>query len=161
MNATANIRPIEVDDRADVAHRNADNGEVLTLRGTVVDITNGIAILKLDDNGGNYSTPVEALVRVEQVYLAGGDLAIDADKATAVATFAGVKHGTGVRIERNPYGVDICAFDNNRAEGGTEPTVRLSFGTAGDAAAWLHDQMHNPANDYSAHTRPATDGRNR
>lgn len=160
MNANT-IRPIEVNDRADVAHRNPDNGEILNLRGTVVDITNGIAILDLDDDGGRYTTPVEALERVEQVYLAGGDLAIDADRAVATATFAGIERGTGVRIERNPTGVDICAFDNNRAEGGTEPTIRLSFGTAAEAATWLHNQMYDPANDYSAHTRPATDGRDR
>ncbi|OCB44738.1 hypothetical protein A5721_18890 [Mycobacterium vulneris] len=158
MNATANIRPIEVNDRAEVAHRNPDNGEILNLRGTVVDITNGIAILDLDDDGGNYSTPVEALVRVEQVYLAGGDLAIDADQAIATTTFAGIERGTGLRIERNPNGVVVTVFDNNA---GTSIDLNISFGRAAEVTAWLHDQMYNPANDYSAHARPATGGRGR
>lgn len=158
MNATANIRPIEVNDRAEVSHRNPDNGEILNLRGTVVDITNGIAILDLDDNGGNYSTPVENLRRVEQVYLCGGDLAVDADQAVATATFAGIERGTGLRIERNPNGVVVTVFDNNA---GTSLDLNISFARGAEAAAWLHDQMYNPANDYSAHARPAADNRDR
>lgn len=158
MNATANIRPIEVNDRADVAHRNADNGEILTLRGTVVDITNGIAILDLDDDGGRYSTPVEALERVEQVYLAGGDLAVDADQATAATTFAGIERGTGLRIERNPNGVVVTVFDNNA---GTSIDLNIGFGRAAEVATWLHNQMYNPANDYSANARPAADSADR
>lgn len=157
MNANT-IRPIEANDRAEVAHRNPDNGEILNLRGTVVDITNGIAILDLDDDGGRYSTPVEALERVEQVYLAGGDLAIDADRATVSATFAGIERGTGLRIERNPNGVVVTVFDNNA---GTSLDLNVSFGRGAEVATWLHNQMYDPANDYSAHTRPATGGRDR
>lgn len=65
----------------------------------------------------------------------------------ATATFGGSERGTGVQMTRDPRGVTVAAYDNMT---GQSVEVRLSFGTALEAAVWLHDQMTNPANDYSA-----------
>lgn len=51
--------------------------------------------------------------------------------------------GTGIRLEVTPRGVDVHVFN-------TRGTVTLGFGRAAELTAWLADQMHNPANDYSA-----------
>lgn len=152
---TTPVRPIAVGDRAEAP---MPFGSMI-VRGTVAHIAPGnhdiMAIVDVD-NGGRVTVPVDTLRPVEQVYLAGGDLAVDADQAVATVAFAGVKHGTGVTVTRDPNGVHITAYDNNRAEGGTEPAVALSFSTSVELLAWLHDQMHNPANDYSRNARRVT-----
>lgn len=65
----------------------------------------------------------------------------------AEATFGGRDRMSGVKMTRDPRGVVVAAYDNVT---GQAVEVRLSFGTALEAAVWLHEQMTNPANDYSA-----------
>lgn len=158
MANTATTRPIEVGDRVQFTRRTNKHG-IRDYRGVVLDIIatggpSGTFAIVDGDTGGRVSVAVEELSPVEQTYLAGGDLTVDADQATAKATFRGTEPGTGVTITRDGDGVTIMAYVNSYGTGGSSATaVRLSFAHAHEAAVWLNDQMTNPANDYSANAR--------
>ena len=179
MNDTDNTRPIEVGDRADAPMPFGG----MIVRGTVVDITHPTAILDLD-NGGRVSVMVDTLRPVEQVYLAGGDLAVDADahEVTGGTTAADVEvvtaDGQARRIvttdaingKSSPYriggpnrgvyfaatgdGITMCVV---HVDAETTHTVVFDFTAAADLHRALGELLYNPANDHSA----ATDGRGR
>lgn len=170
--ANAPIRPVVLHDRAEAPMPFGG----MTLRGTVVDITHPTAILDLD-NGGRVSVMVDDLRPVEQVYLAGGDLAIDADahEVTGGATAADVQivtadgrthrviTTTSINAKSSPNhiggpnravyfaatgdGITMCVV---HVDTETTHPVMFDFAAAADLHRALGELLHNPANVCTA-----------